>query len=75
MIELELKYRDLITRKANTEQDFKSKIDKTQNYNSDVRAQVENMKEQVHLLQLKNNQLTSDIKRQKTVNQARQDEL
>ena len=55
MIELELKYRDLITRKASTEQTFKAKIDKTQNYNSDVRAQMENMKEQVHLLQLKNN--------------------
>jgi hypothetical protein len=40
-----------------------------------MRAQVENMKEQVHLLTLKNNQMQNDIKRQKTVNQARQDEI
>lgn len=40
-----------------------------------MRTQVENMKEQVHLLTLKNNQMQNDIKRQKTVNQARQDEI
>ena len=50
MIELELKYREILTRKQNTEHDFKGKIDQTKNYNSDVRAQVENMREQVHLL-------------------------
>jgi hypothetical protein len=33
------------------------------------------MKEQIHLLQLKNNQVTSEIKRQRTINQARQDEI
>lgn len=40
-----------------------------------MRKQINNVKEQVHLLTLKNNQVASEIKRQKAVNVARQDEL
>ena len=40
-----------------------------------MRTQIENMKEQVHLITLKNNQLSTEIKRQKNVNHARQEEL
>jgi len=55
MIELELQYRDLLVNKNANEANVKSQINGTQNQNFDIRAQLENMKEQTHLLTLKNN--------------------
>lgn len=57
MIELELQYRDLLVNKNANESNVKSQITGTQNQNFDIRAQLENMKEQTHLLTLKNNQI------------------
>ena len=50
MIEMELKYRDLVVSKANNESQFRSNIDQTQGNNLDMKSQIENMKEQIHLL-------------------------
>lgn len=75
MIELEIQYRDLLVSKSQNEGHVRTRINDAANQNGDMRTQVEKMKEQIHLLQLKNNQVTSDIKRQRTINQARQDEI
>jgi hypothetical protein len=55
MIELELQYRDLLVKKNSNEASTKTQITSTVNQNFDIRAQLENMKEQTHLLTLKNN--------------------
>ena len=75
MIELEIQYRDLLVSKSESEGQVRTRINETASQNGDMRSHVENMKEQIHMLQLKNNQVTSDIKRQRTINQARQDEI
>lgn len=71
MIELEIQYRDLLVTKSESEGHVRSRINEAANQNGDMRGQVEKVKEQIHLLQLRNNQVTSDIKRQRTINQAR----
>lgn len=50
MIELELKYRDLVVQKSSNDQQFKGQINQTMGKNQQLSSQVENIKEQIHLL-------------------------
>ena len=75
MIELEIQYRDLLVSKSESEGHVRARINDTVKENQDMNVQVEGMKEQIHLMQLQNNQIGTDIKRQRTINQARQDEI
>ena len=50
MIDLELRYRDMVVNKASTEDKFRNELGGTMRSNTDMRSQIENLKEQVHLL-------------------------
>ena len=50
MIELELRYRDMVVQKSQSETQYRGTIDATQTKNTGLGGQVENMKEQIHLM-------------------------
>lgn len=49
MIEMELKYRDMVMNKAQQEHQFRDNFTSTSNKNGDLTRQLEIMKEQIHL--------------------------
>ena len=54
--------------KSESEGQMRNRIGETVTGNNDMKHEVETLKEDIHLLQLKNNQVTSEIKRQRTIN-------
>lgn len=50
MVDLELQYRELLMTKSKTEEQYRGQISNTMGQNQDMKVQIENIKEQVHLL-------------------------
>ena len=75
MIDLEMRYRDLLVQRADINVKHGNQYDSNNNSNANLSSQVENQKEQVHLMTLKNNQLSNQVMRQKQINHVRQDEI